>query len=145
MSRRARIFATVVAALLPWQVPAATDAVFGYWLAENDRAIIEIVPCADAVCGRIIWLSNPLDDAGQPKRDARGAPLCGIDLVAGFRRQDIGRWADGSIYNPRNGKRYDARLTLIDADRLEVRGFVGLPIFGQSQIWTRAEDDRGGC
>jgi len=26
-----------------------------------------------------------------------------------------------------------------------VRGYLGLWILGRSQIWTRVEDDRGGC
>ncbi|MCL5777862.1 DUF2147 domain-containing protein [Limibaculum sp. FT325] len=145
MGRLAMIVAVVLAALAPGRVLAATDAVFGYWLSENRRAIIEIGPCGSELCGRMVWLSDPVDATGSPKRDVRGAPLCGIDLVAGFRQRDVGRWADGGIYNPRDGKTYSGRLTLIDADRLEVRGFVGLPVFGQSQIWTRAEGDRGGC
>jgi len=145
MGRLAAAIAFMVAAVAPGQGPAATDAVFGYWLSENERAIIEMSQCGSTLCGRMVWLSDPVDASGTPKRDAKGAPLCGIHLVDGFRQRDIGRWADGDIYNPRDGKTYSGRLTLIDADRLEVRGYVGVPAFGKSQIWTRTDGDRGGC
>lgn len=145
MARLAMIAALLAAVLLPAKADAATDAVYGYWLAENRRAIIEIAPCGAELCGRMVWLSEPVDEAGEPKRDVRGEPLCGIPLVGGFRSSAADRWDDGKIYNPRDGKRYDARLTLLASDRLEVRGYVGLPLFGQSQVWTRAEGDRGGC
>lgn len=145
MKRQARAAAVVALIALPSAAGAATDGVEGFWLSENERAIIEIGSCGPEVCGRMVWLRDPRDETGAPKRDAHGNPLCGIPLVAGFRPEGENRWDDGRIYNPRDGATYSARMTLLDRERLEVRGYLGLPIFGQSQVWTRAEDDRGGC
>jgi uncharacterized protein (DUF2147 family) len=34
---------------------------------------------------------------------------------------------------------YSCVLTLLDAGTLKVRGFVGLPLFGKTQIWKRVQ------
>ena len=48
-----------------------------------------------------------------------------------------GSWADGRIYNPEDGKTYQATMRLVDANTLQVRGYVLLPIFGTTRTWTR--------
>jgi uncharacterized protein (DUF2147 family) len=131
---------------------AATDPLFGFWLVENQRSIIEITPCGESACGKIVWLKEPLDKTGQPLTDnlnsddeLRGRPLCGIEIINRFRRSAPGAWSDGSIYSPREGKTYSASMELRDDGALKLRGYVLLPLFGRSQVWTRETDDRGGC
>ncbi|MFQ5565207.1 MAG: DUF2147 domain-containing protein [Paracoccaceae bacterium] len=133
-------------------VRAADDSVFGFWLIESQRSIIEIVPCGDRACGKIVWLKEPLDEAGQPRidklnGDARlaGRPLCGMEMISGFSSDGPGAWKGGSIYSPREGKTYSASMKLGDDGTLKLRGYVLLPLFGKSQVWTRVADDRGGC
>lgn len=55
--------------------------------------------------------------------------------------QDPTHWTDGKIYSPREGETYSCELTLIEANILEVRGYIGLPILGKTQTWTRATKD----
>ena len=130
---------------------AGGDSVFGFWLIESQHAIIEIAPCAEKACGNIVWLSEPLDDDGRPKLDhndddePRGRPLCGIELISGFRNTGSGVWSGGSIYNPRDGQFYSASMELRDNDTLRLRGYFLLPLFGRSRTWTREAGDRGGC
>jgi uncharacterized protein (DUF2147 family) len=46
----------------------------------------------------------------------------------------------GTILDPETGKVYSASMRLsADGTQLNVRGFVGLSIFGRSQTWTRVE------
>jgi uncharacterized protein (DUF2147 family) len=46
----------------------------------------------------------------------------------------------GEILDPENGKIYRARLKLDDGGKkLDVRGFIGISLFGRSQIWLRQE------
>lgn len=123
----------------------SVDPVFGYWQTENGRAIVAIEACGSEACGRMVWLADPVEADGTPKRDPRGRPLCGLPLVEGLEREDVGRWADGSIYNPRDGRTYSVRVEALDAERIDVRGYAALPLFGKSQVWTRAAGDNGGC
>jgi len=145
------IFA-LLAALHTGGARASAGTVFGFWLVENQGAIVEIVHCGGRACGNIVWMREPLDDNDQPKIDRnntdeelRRRPLCGIALIRKFRDAGSGVWTGGSIYSPRDGQTYSASMELRDNGTLKLRGFLLLPIFGQSQVWTRAADDRGGC
>ena len=130
---------------LPFTGHGSVDPVFGYWQTANGRAIVEIAPCGAEACGRMVWLSNPVDDAGAPKRDVSGRPLCGIALVSGLEREAPGRWEDGEIYNPKSGQTFGAQIESLDVNSLEVRGYAAVPLLGKSQVWKRASGDRGGC
>jgi len=55
-------------------------------------------------------------------------------------KRDGDGWGGGTILQPSSGKEYSVRLHLADSGRkLAVRGYVGSPLFGQTQTWTRDE------
>ena len=153
MNARA-LFASVALLATPFTVGAElpSDSAHGYWLTENRKAIVQIAPCGGDTCGRMVWVENPLDQSGQPKRDDRNADaakrartICGLELVGGLVRTDDGTWGDGWLYNPRNGATYSAEIRALSPSELEVRGYLGVSALGKSQVWTRVGDDRGGC
>ncbi|HYD98076.1 MAG TPA: DUF2147 domain-containing protein [Alphaproteobacteria bacterium] len=148
---RAAALATALAALA---LPAAAQApdVFGLWLTESRNAAVDIQPCGASVCGRIAWMTEPNDAAGRPKLDTenpdpakRGQPLCGLTMIGGFRPGEGGAWQEGWIYNPEDGKTYTAVIQPKSATELALRGYIGLPLFGQSQTWTRLPPDAPRC
>jgi uncharacterized protein (DUF2147 family) len=47
------------------------------------------------------------------------------------------KYKEGFIYNPENGKDYHANLTLDGADKLKVRGYIGVSLFGETEVWIR--------
>jgi uncharacterized protein (DUF2147 family) len=49
--------------------------------------------------------------------------------------QDDDEYEDGTILDPKNGKVYDCKIWLDSADKLMVRGYVG--IFFRTQEWIR--------
>ena len=49
-------------------------------------------------------------------------------------------WDGGEILDPNKGKTYKALLKPIEGGKkLEVRGYIGSPMFGRSQTWLRVE------
>ena len=46
----------------------------------------------------------------------------------------------GHIVDPDNGEIYKCKIKLdATGNKLEVRGFIGVSLFGRSQIWMREE------
>ncbi len=137
-----RVLAMVVA-LAAGAAAAQEDPAFGRWLTEGAKAAVEIARCGARACGRIVWLADPMGPTGEPLRDRRNPDpalrdraICGMALLGGFEREGPGRWSGGTIYSAENGKTYSANMTAED-DRLRLRGYVGLPVFGETQVWTR--------
>lgn len=126
------------------------DDILGLWNNEEKTSRIEIVRCGDEYCGDIVWLKNPdyppdtkdgvpgtpRSDHNNPSPGLRGKPLLGLRIMDGFRHAD-GSWSGGTIYDPKNGKTYRGKLTLGSPTRLNLRGFVGIPLFGRTSHWTR--------
>jgi uncharacterized protein (DUF2147 family) len=71
----------------------------------------------------------------------KGAPVLGLKLIKGMRRNGMG-YENGTIMDPRDGSVYRAVMTLSpDGRRLEVRGYLGISLFGRSQTWNRLPDN----
>ncbi|HXZ02997.1 MAG TPA: DUF2147 domain-containing protein [Stellaceae bacterium] len=122
----------------------------GRWLSETKRGVIEIYPCADRLCGKLVWLIEPvrrgapaLDD-NNPDPALRQRPLCGLTMLGDFRLLEPQRWGDGWIYDPDSGKTYHATLA-VEGETLRLRGYVGIPLFGETQRWTRPDGSYGSC
>lgn len=127
------------------------DAIVGQWLTACKRGRVEIAQENGKYHGTLVWTSEPTypaDDkeAGKPKRDRHNAdpakrnrPLIGVRILSNFEYTGHNRWAKGTIYNAETGKTFRCRLTLMDKNRLKVRGFVGFSLLGGSTVWTRYE------
>ena len=49
-------------------------------------------------------------------------------------------WGGGTITDAKEGKVYKVRLKPIEGGaKLEVRGYIGLPMLGRTQTWVRVE------
>lgn len=127
------------------------DAILGHWKTAEEKSRVEIFRCGERYCGRIASLKEPTypaDDpqgmAGQPKVDRNNPdaalqvrPIVGLQLMEGFTYSGSNLWEGGTIYDPENGKSYQCKMTLTAPDRLEVRGFIGISLFGRTSLWTR--------
>ena len=142
-------FAVLAAALPIGGLSAQQEeekAVVGLWAPPEQDSAFEIYPCEEErYCGKISMIKEPAMPDGSPKIDLynedpaqRGRPLLGMVFLSGFRYEGNGSFQDGRIYNPRDGKLYRANMKLEDNNnRLRVRGYVGVPMLGQTQVWTR--------
>jgi uncharacterized protein (DUF2147 family) len=64
-------------------------------------------------------------------------PGLGLKIMHDFISTGDGVWT-GYIYDLENGKTYRCRMRELNSDELEVRPYIGIPLFGQTQIWHRA-------
>ncbi len=113
------------------QQPAAA----GRWVTASHSAVVQIGPCGADLCGRIVGIVLAPNEP-MPK-DWQGVSQCGLTIiqVAPVAASDSAAWS-GSILDPRDGSIYSARITAAVDHRLNLRGYIGLPIFGQTQTWA---------
>jgi uncharacterized protein (DUF2147 family) len=71
--------------------------------------------------------------------ELRDKPVLGMTVITGMAR-DGDKWSGGNILDPGNGKTYRGLIRILDNGRkLEVRGYIGVSLFGRSQTWLREE------
>ena len=68
----------------------------------------------------------------------KGKPVLGMTILRNVTDQGDGKWGGGDILDPKSGKVYHVRLELENGgQRLDVRGYIGIPMLGRSQTWVR--------
>jgi uncharacterized protein (DUF2147 family) len=121
------------------------DAILGVWLSGSGKARIKIFKDnAGKYHGKIVWLRDPKDENGNPKVDKNNpdeskkkTPLLGLQNLRNFTYDGNKKWVDGQIYDPENGSDYSCKMELTDENTLEVRGFIGVSLFGRTDVWKR--------
>lgn len=136
------------ALLMPAFAFAQTSPV-GLWKTIDDdgktaKSLVRISEQGGALVGSIEKLLDPKDpgDAKCEKctDDRKNQPVLGLQIIRGVKPDGEGVWGHGEILDPNNGKTYRTRLKPVDGGKkLEVRGYVGAPLFGRTQTWVRAE------
>ncbi len=95
----------------------------------NDRYGLEDGPELD---GKIVT------DRNNPNPALRARPLTGLRLLTGLHyNAKENDWTDGQIYDTDNGRSYHCLVRLDGPDRLVLRGYIGIPLFGKNTYWTR--------
>jgi uncharacterized protein (DUF2147 family) len=137
-----------------WAVAAAGEAdVVGLWRTIDDKthapaSIVETYLEGDHLFGRV---RRVLPDGRSPKPacdkcsgELKGKPVEGLRIMWDLARSE-GGWERGSILDPGNGTVYRCRVRMLSKDKLEVRGFVGISLFGRSQTWERIAPAEAGA
>jgi uncharacterized protein (DUF2147 family) len=137
--------------------PARADAppsAIGFWVTQDHGGVVEVMPCDRGLCGQIVGLRTDLPrdedrkDVKNPDPARRGEPLCGLRLMGGLEpdKSDPTAWKNGWVYDPESGSTYSARIKLDGPDTMKLRGYIGLPMFGRSETWTRESgESRNRC
>ncbi len=129
---------------------AVSEPVLGIWKTEAEKSHVEIFKSGGKLCGKIVWLKEPAytdskegpvgaakTDTNNPDPARRARPIVGLQIMEGFSAAEGDRWENGTIYDPESGKTYRCKMKLTAPGRLEVRGFVGVSLFGRTTVWTR--------
>ncbi|MDI3559521.1 DUF2147 domain-containing protein [Bradyrhizobium sp. Arg816] len=114
----------------------------GVWLTQSGDARIKVSRCGNALCGRVVWLKEPIDKkTGKAQLDdhngdpaLRGRKIVGISLFIDMQAAGANQWS-GRIYNADDGKTYASTVTLLPSGNLNVRGCMGTLCAGED--WTR--------
>ncbi len=137
----------IVSALSQSSALAQEAPVAGLWKNIDDRSgkprgLIRIVEVDGELVGRIEQVfpepgEDPSPSCARCSGTLKDQPLVGLPILRGFRRDGAG-YGDGTILDPENGQTYRCRIALAEGGRkLDVRGYIGVPWLGRSQVWLR--------
>ena len=122
MARALLVAFAILAASAP---PAIASELTGIWMRDDGSAKLRFSACGGgALCGFLAW-----------KKEAGGAAKIGQRLFTDMRPSGGDTWA-GSAFNPEDGKRYMAKLT-VSGDHLVTAGCVFGGLICKSFNWTR--------
>lgn len=121
-----------------------SDDIIGEWYTEENKSIVEIFKKDQKYYGKIIWIEEPNDEDGKPKKDKenpipafRERPILGMVFMFGFEYEGKNVWSDGKVYDPESGNTYSGKLTLDDINTLKARGYIGFSAIGRNTTWIR--------
>jgi uncharacterized protein (DUF2147 family) len=143
--------AALIASLLAFPVAQAADdtSPVGLWKNIDDvtgkpKALIRITEQKGELQGRLEKLYLPANQDQNPlctlcSGTHKDEQVIGMVFMSGLKKEG-NEYTGGEIIDPDNGKVYRSKLTLIDGGKkLNVRGYIGVPMFGRSQVWIRQE------
>lgn len=144
---RSLAFAAALALTVAPSTPIAqASPIFGNW-REPTGSIIEIARCPSGICLRLIYPSPsaPVStDVHNPDPGLRHRSLCGLEIGSRFHLSDATHASGGSLYDPKSGNTYHGTMT-VEGDILKLRGYVGMPVFGRTEVWKRATANAASC
>jgi len=114
--------------------------------SKKEKSLVRIVEQNGVYVGRIERLLDPdapKDAVCKECTDERKEkPIVGLTIMRNVKpaSDDKSTFEGGDILDPNNGKIYKVRLKVApDNGRLDVRGYIGTPMIGRTQVWTRVE------
>ncbi|WP_395405698.1 DUF2147 domain-containing protein [Pseudoduganella sp. UC29_106] len=141
---------TILAIAAMATLPAfAQDTPVGLWKNIDDvsgkpKALIRITETNGVLEGKIEKLFRGADEEQNPVCDKcsdarKNQPIIGMTMLTGLKK-DGAEYTGGEILDPNNGKVYRSKLKVADGGKkLEVRGYIGMPLLGRSQTWVREQ------
>jgi uncharacterized protein (DUF2147 family) len=151
MKKIKMIFLLITYCLITQALQAATfnRALLGNWITIDDKtnkpsSVITLFDRGGVVFGKVSHIfvegRQHTDDICRHCQGAdRNKPILGLVIIKNMHCEN-NKCVDGRIVDPRDGKVYHARMQLIDGGRaLNVRGYVGIPLFGRSVTWYRQQ------
>jgi uncharacterized protein (DUF2147 family) len=112
---------------------------------KTERAQIRVTESGGVLSGKIekLLAADAKQDAvcDLCKDDRKDKPMIGLEVLRGVKKADADNtWDGGTILDAAEGKVYKVRLQPADGGKkLEVRGYIGMPMLGRTQTWIRVE------
>lgn len=136
-----------LAANVPLAAIGNDSSPVGLWKSMDEqsgkpKALVRIADNGGELRGKIEKLYKDDGTEHQPPCEhcegaLKNQPIVGMTILSGMKPDD-GAYGGGQILDPGNGKTYRSKMTLIEGGKkLQVRGYIGTPLLGRTQTWTR--------
>jgi len=120
----------------------SADALIGTYLKADGKSKIEFFKSGETYSGKIVWLKEPNDEKGTPKKDVknpdkslREKPLLGLVNITGLKYDGDGKYVDGKAYRPVEGDEVKFKIKVNGDGTLTVTGSkYG---FSKTETWKK--------
>ncbi len=147
--RRLVTLSLAASALVAASAMAQDGTPIGVWKTIDDetgkpKSLVRITESNGELRGKIEKLFREPGEDPNPKCEKcegtlKDQPVIGMTIITGMKK-DGSEYNGGQILDPNNGKVYKSKLTLVDGGKkLDVRGYIGVPMLGRTQTWLRQE------
>ena len=106
----------------------------------KEKSHIEIYQQNGKLRGKVVKLlpAATVTKCNSCKGDKKGKDLLGMDIL--WDMKETGKvWDGGQILDPKNGKEYNCKIEFDGTEKLKVRGYIGVSIFGRTQVWYKVK------
>ncbi|MFI0491566.1 DUF2147 domain-containing protein [Flavobacterium sp.] len=125
---------------------AQSQTVIGKWKTIDDetgqaKSILEVFEKSGKIYGKVIEIldvEHKKSLCSNCSGDDKNKPILGMIVIKGLTKEGS-EYNDGKILDPKNGKLYKCFITLVTKDKLKVRGYIGISLFGRTQYWYRVK------
>jgi uncharacterized protein (DUF2147 family) len=140
------LFVQVCTALfMMFSFQASAQTITGIWKNLDDedgreKSHIEIYEQNGTIRAKVIKLlpAATITHCNACSGDKKGKSLIGMDILWDMKK-DGSQYSGGEILDPKKGKVYKCKIEHDGNDKLKVRGFVGVPALGRTQVWYRVQ------
>ena len=125
------------------------DPAVGVWKTIDDKtntpsSLVKVEEVNGALEGTIIKTffqpnETPLVYCTLCKDDRKDKPIIGMKIMTELRRTKPGYWSNGKILDPDEGEIYQVKIGTEDGKKMEVRGYIGFPLLGRTQVWYKVD------
>ena len=121
-----------------------SQTILGKWKTIDDetgkeKSIVDIFEKQGKVYGKIIEIleaENRHRKCEKCEGEDKNKQILGLIIIKGLKkRRDV--YDGGKITDPKNGKSYNCKISMEGKDKIIVRGYIGISLFGRSQTWIR--------
>ena len=130
-------------------IAQSVDPVIGTWKTIDDKtnqpaSLIKIEEVNGTLEGTIIKTfprpnETPLTNCNLCKDELKDKPIIGLKIMSGLKQEKPGFWSGGKILDPKEGEYYKVKVSTEDGKKMDVRGYIGVPMLGRTQVWYKAE------
>ena len=141
-----RIAIGIVIFAITGAAAAQSSTPVGLWKTVNEKGqpegLVRITEVAGEFRATVEKVYSPPAPVAEPRcldctGELKDKPVVGMQILRGM-RWDGEQYAGGEILDPNNGKFYRCLMRVVDEGRkLEVRGYIGISLFGRTQVWLR--------
>ncbi|MGO4773759.1 DUF2147 domain-containing protein [Flavobacterium sp. W22_SRS_FK3] len=123
------------------------QSVIGKWKTIDDetaeaKSIVEIYEKSGKIYGKVVDIlraDHKKDICSKCEGSEKDKPILGMIIINGLKK-DGSEYNGGTILDPTTGKKYKCYIELDSADKLKLRGYIGISIMGRTQYWTRVKN-----